>query len=251
MKKIFLTLACLTALAVGAVAAWNATRSYPESAVRLPIADYLPTGEAEGWTYEDLPLGHTESLDARAHELLNLTDYVYRRYTRGSEKFEIYVAYWAPGKTPARQVSWHTPDTCWVGAGWTITERDDAFLWEIGSREEGGGNGIQEMENSHLASSQFSVPGTSLSSKPRLPPAAAYAALSHLPVPDLRALPGRWRIFEKGGSELPVVFWHLLEGEAYRSGHQSVGKRLKRFVFGPFQNRLTTRQEQWLIRLSE
>lgn len=79
-------------------------------------------GEAFGWTSEDLPLGNTEALDEATHRMLNLTDFVYRRYTRGTDSFEVYIGYWAPGTMPARDMNSHTPDTCWVNAGWTTTE---------------------------------------------------------------------------------------------------------------------------------
>ncbi len=73
--------------------------------------------EVEGWTVSDEPLGATEAATESALSLLNLDDFVYRRYQRGSSYFTVYVAYWVPGKMPTRLVAIHTPDRCWTENG--------------------------------------------------------------------------------------------------------------------------------------
>lgn len=196
---------------VSGLFAWSSTRSYPEPTLRQPLAELLPTGAEEGWSHEDLPLGATESQDAKAHEILGLTDFVYRRYTRGGKSFEIYVAYWAPGKMPPRLMNSHTPDTCWVNAGWTNVQSERRSL---------------DTES----------------------PAAII--LDTLPIPDLTNVPGRWRIFEKGEARLPVIFWHIVSGEPYQYGHQSLGQRFKQLVLDPFTRGEELFGEQWLVRVS-
>jgi Protein of unknown function (DUF3485) len=71
-----------------------------------------------GWTAQDVPLGANEFLSGVAEKMLNYDEFVFREYTRGGEKFGVYVAYWGAGKMPARLVASHTPDRCWTENGW-------------------------------------------------------------------------------------------------------------------------------------
>jgi len=73
--------------------------------------------DVEGWTVSDEPLGVTEAATESALNLLNLDDFVYRRYQRGTNYFTIYVAHWVAGKMPTRLVAIHTPDRCWTENG--------------------------------------------------------------------------------------------------------------------------------------
>lgn len=231
VKRAFLTLSCLTLLLVGALFAWNATREFPESTVQLPIAQYLPGGisdgpgrhpvrrssESEGgWTYEDLPLGATESLDAQAHEILNLTDFVYRRYIRGGKSFEIYIAYWAPGTMPARLVKNHTPDTCWTQVGWQIRKKDENYEAHYdGSFPRGTSSiGIEDKGNS------------------------------------VTGVTGRYRIFNKQGNDVYVLFWHILDGEPYSPNAKPLLDRIIDRIKEPFDHRFNIRKMQYLIRVS-
>ena len=54
----------------------------------------------------------------KVNEMLNFDDGVFAEYTRGPERLSVYIAYWKPGKISRRLVTGHTPDTCWVSAGW-------------------------------------------------------------------------------------------------------------------------------------
>ncbi len=192
---------------VSALFAWHATRTHPEPSLRQPLAELLPTGEEWGWTYEDLPLGATESLQQRSESVLKMTDYVYRRYSNGVNEFEIYLAYWEPGAQTVREVSVHVPDTCWRSAGWEITERNDNFL---------------------ISDDLYGSVDQEASSIPE----------------------GRWRIFQKRGYEIEVVFWHVLNGAVYRVGADSFWVRGKHFLFAPFEPESREGGEQWLVRLS-
>ncbi|MGF1530001.1 MAG: exosortase-associated EpsI family protein [Puniceicoccaceae bacterium] len=75
-----------------------------------------------GWSVEDVPLGPTENVANRSLQVLQFDDFVYRRFSRGQDFFEIYAAYWGPSKMPMQKVASHTPDRCWTEAGWKVTD---------------------------------------------------------------------------------------------------------------------------------
>jgi hypothetical protein len=207
MKRTFLALGLLAALLSAAVLLWSTTKPRPEPSVTQPLKEILPTGESYGWQHEDLPLGPTEALVEASERILNMSDFVYRRYRRGPEVFEVYIGYWEPGRMPARKMNEHTPDTCWRGAGWQWADREDDFVLTL-------------------------PPSSSLPES---------ASTSHR---------GRWRWFEKSGQRINVVYWHLLDGEPYQYGHQSLGQRFSQLVLDPFRYGFDLRREQFLIRIS-
>tara|TARA_B110000037_G_scaffold223105_1_gene302187 strand:+ start:962 stop:1654 length:693 start_codon:yes stop_codon:yes gene_type:complete len=128
MKKTFIALGLLTLCLGLGLAVFDASREVPTPTLTQPLSEILPTGAEFGWTSEDLPLGATEALEEQSQRMLNLTDFVYRRYTRGRESFDVYIGYWAPGTMPARDMNSHTPDTCWANAGWIPTERQNGRI---------------------------------------------------------------------------------------------------------------------------
>lgn len=83
------------------------------------LAKWLPEPLA-GWTYEDVSIASTPEVAEAVDELLNFSDGVYRVYRSEStgKEIKVYVAYWVPGKMDPRLVGVHSPDVCWVGAGW-------------------------------------------------------------------------------------------------------------------------------------
>lgn len=101
---------------------------------KLPLADYLPTGMA-GWHGNDLPLAETEALAGSVKSILNYDDTVYRIYRKGGAEFSVYIAYWSPGKMPAREVAFHIPDKCWTAAGMKRTAADYAYQRTFDGRE--------------------------------------------------------------------------------------------------------------------
>lgn len=197
MKKTFLTAAALVMVAICSLFAWSSTRSYPEPTLKQPLAELLPTGEEQGWAHEDLPLGNTESLDAKAHEILNLTDFVYRRYSRSGRSFEVYVGYWAPGALSVREASVHVPDKCWVLGGWSRDEYDTNYY-----------------------------------------------------VPGLGTKPCQFRWYSKHGTKINVIYWHIVGGKLENPLGMTALDRGIQFVNKPFEYRLNTRREQFLIRVS-
>jgi hypothetical protein len=88
----------------------------PQPTNRPRIAEVVPH-LAEGWVVTEESLGLTEAVNASTLKILNLDDYVYRRFQRGSVSFTVYAAYWAPGRMPTRLVASHTPDRCWTENG--------------------------------------------------------------------------------------------------------------------------------------
>jgi hypothetical protein len=66
-------------------------------------------------------LGANEFQSGEVEKVLNYDDVFYREYRRGEVRFDVYVAYWAPGKMPTRMVASHTPDRCWTENGWLCT----------------------------------------------------------------------------------------------------------------------------------
>jgi hypothetical protein len=77
----------------------------------------LPTSVAE-WHAEEKPIAETEEMQKAVGRILNYDEGVFITYTWGTRQVSVYLAYWSPGKMNYREVASHTPDVCWVGAGW-------------------------------------------------------------------------------------------------------------------------------------
>ena len=105
----------------------------PEPGRGEHVGAFVPDS-ARGWEVVNKELGDTESMRARAESILNLDDFVYRNYSRPGEEefFEVYVAYWAPGKASILEVSSHTPDRCWTENGWEQLEQKHKVENRIG-----------------------------------------------------------------------------------------------------------------------
>jgi hypothetical protein len=114
-RLILATAAALLAVAVGLQLAYS-LREVPQPVTRERIAAVLPK-TLEGWSVVDEPLGQTEAVSEAALKILNLDDYVYRRFSKDGQSFTVYAAYWAPGRMPTRLVASHTPDRCWTENG--------------------------------------------------------------------------------------------------------------------------------------
>ncbi len=85
------------------------------------VADFLAVErEVPGWSHQDIPIADTPEMQKRVFELLNFDDGEFAVYSDGRRAVSMYVAYWRPGKMTPRLVAGHTPDVCWVGAGWKI-----------------------------------------------------------------------------------------------------------------------------------
>lgn len=94
----------------------NLVRQPPASRHRC-LAQAIPA-VLPGWNSLEVPLGSSEFLTTEAENVLNFDEVVNREFSRNGQSFELYVAYWGPGKMPPRLVASHTPDRCWTGNGW-------------------------------------------------------------------------------------------------------------------------------------
>lgn len=121
-------------LAAVAFQSLDLIRETVQPVARTRLADVLPRGLEAGWTVVDEPLGATEAANASALKTLNLDDYVFRRYQRGSDSFTVYAAYWAPGRMPTRLVASHTPDRCWTESGMRCVDMRFQERYNIGAR---------------------------------------------------------------------------------------------------------------------
>ena len=121
-------------LLVAAVALQFGFRSGVAARARPPhLQENIPM-TLEGWTVHDEPLGPSEAVAASAVKTLNLDEYVYRAYTKGSTRFAIYAAYWAPGRMPTRLVASHTPDRCWTENGMRCLDMKFKLPVTVGDR---------------------------------------------------------------------------------------------------------------------
>lgn len=85
------------------------------------LNDFIPA-EVPGWESRDLPLGPNEFASDRAERILRFDEFLYREFTRGDIEFAVYIAYWAKGRMPIRDVNTHNPDRCWTENGWACTD---------------------------------------------------------------------------------------------------------------------------------
>jgi hypothetical protein len=117
LKNAFLLIAaCLLLVAIALVIYGSTTIPAPRFTGR--VADLLPPAPS-GWALKEKPIADSEELKQAVGELLNYDDGVFVDYTNAvGDRLSVYIAYWTPGKMSHRLVAGHTPDVCWVGAGW-------------------------------------------------------------------------------------------------------------------------------------
>jgi len=87
-----------------------------------------------GWHVETLDVAESEEMRSRVERILRYDDVVFRSYRRGGIEVQIYSAYWRPGSVPYGQGGVHTPDTCWVNAGWAMDSKVNAREFQCGGR---------------------------------------------------------------------------------------------------------------------
>ncbi len=118
--RILLSGTALLLLAAVALVIYGNTRPL-ERTFHGKLSNLLPEAPS-GWTRTLRPIADTPEMQKAIGEILNYDDGVFADYTRGSNRLSVYIAYWTPGKMQHRQVASHTPDVCWVNAGWTCKE---------------------------------------------------------------------------------------------------------------------------------
>ena len=223
-KTVLLMVAALALLltAIGLII-YGQTRPL-EQTFHGKLADLLPPAPA-GWTRTERPIADTPEMKQKVNETLNFDDGVFYDYTNGNLRLSVYIAYWAPGKMSSRLVAGHTPDVCWVGAGWECTERGEVTPPPSAIRD------------------PLSVGGTPSSRDGLQSTARGRAGY----IPQLP--PAESRTFAANGTTEYVWFWHLVGGESQSYG---TGKQPPWYAFitDMMQAGFSQRGEQFFIRLS-
>lgn len=109
------------------------------SAIVLQTRSYAP-GETSGTSRlpmlsasigvgsRPLALGNTEAASGAVEKVLQFDDVFFREFRGRRGTFDVYAAYWKPGKLAAQLVASHTPDRCWTEAGWQCVGQDYSLL---------------------------------------------------------------------------------------------------------------------------
>mgnify|MGYP002622645320 CR=1 FL=1 len=121
MRKAFVFLSLIVALFLGIALAYQIFLWEPEQRKTVALTEAIPA-EMPGWKVQDVPLADSEEMEARVEGILNFSEALFRTYTKPGTELAVYVAYWEPRKMPVRLVQAHTPDICWVRAGWEVED---------------------------------------------------------------------------------------------------------------------------------
>lgn len=221
-----LSLSTLLVVAIGLVI-YGQTREL-EPTFHGKMAELLPPAPL-GWSRTEQPIADTPEMRQKVDELLSFDDGVFYIYTSGSLRLSVYVAYWQPGKMSSRLVAGHTPDVCWVGAGWKCTKRGEAIPV--------------------VSSAAHETPASvtlSLRSRAR-PEVAPSPPLGSVPGPQFP--PAEARTFVANDTTEYVWFWHLVDGvpQSYGTGTQPPWHAT---ITDMVQRGFDQRSEQFFIRLS-
>jgi len=126
IAAVFCAVAALAAIAL--VSFPRSKGAYRVSDVRKEkLATFIPM-KIGGMSGVDKPLGQTEEVIRASESILHVSDFLNREYTLGDGKtFTLYISYWEPFKEDVIKASTHTPDRCWVKAGWKNDESKKLF----------------------------------------------------------------------------------------------------------------------------
>jgi len=220
-RSLLLATSLLLASAIGLVI-YGSTRPQ-ERTFHGRLVDILPEAPP-GWTRTLRPIADTPEMKKAVGEVLNFDDAIFADYTLGVNRLSVYVAYWTPGKMQHRQVASHTPDICWVGAGWTCTERG---VWPSEPNQQSDGPTVLAQRTDGDRTANLPSPRSSL--------------------PALR-LPAESRTFTSRGSTEHVWFWHIVGGRPISYGPQTPPWYAS--IVDMLTKGLDQREEQFFIRLS-
>ena len=99
-------------------------RSPNISGGQCKLADLLPTiQETQGWRLIQEEIGESPEMRRTIAELLNSDDAMALTFHKGA--ILIYLVHWRLGKLTHQLLASHTPDACWVRAGWCCVERSE------------------------------------------------------------------------------------------------------------------------------
>ena len=106
-------------LAIAALLVLEGIPWVPERAFQRKLADLLPTAaDVPGWQVTKRSVAETREMRQAVSELLNYEEGFLIDFTSGDRRISLYAAYWPPGRMSHRVIAGHTPDVCWVEAGW-------------------------------------------------------------------------------------------------------------------------------------
>lgn len=113
-------------LATGGAWAW-----YHVAPKQFPVSyEFHPTNDIPGWTFT------AEAISREATELLATTNLFNGQFSsRSGRKVTAFVGTWDAGNPKQLAVVSHSPDVCWVGAGWkpVAVNHPDKVLIEFGN----------------------------------------------------------------------------------------------------------------------
>jgi hypothetical protein len=78
----------------------------------------LQSFQYPGWTRSNVPLGDTPEMKEIVLDVLGYDEATSWELQSNGKTLQVYAAYWAGGKRSAKEVGTHTPDVCWINAGW-------------------------------------------------------------------------------------------------------------------------------------
>jgi hypothetical protein len=133
MRKAFIIIGAI--LFAGLVALVVAVEFFSSTPRRFTgkLEDVLP-GSIAGWQRTEMPLSTSSAELANVRGILNFTQAVQVLYTKGNQQILVFIAYWEPGKVSVADAGTHNPDSCWVNAGCTRTERLYGVESSVGGR---------------------------------------------------------------------------------------------------------------------
>jgi hypothetical protein len=182
---------------------------------------FPPVGQLSEWTVRDLPVAESAEMQRAVGELLNFDQAAYARYHRGPVEVSLYVAYWSPGRMSHRLIAVHTPDVCWVSAGW---ERVEGYQTQLMTR------GVQFGDQ-------------------RLYKGATLDSAKALDLLAVDRLPWEYREFRLADRTEYVVFLHLVGGRALGYGVEG-GAPWYSVIGDLFERGFRQREEQFFVRIS-
>lgn len=208
------------------------------------VIDLVPKQEElpPGWTVEYKPIADTPEMKKAVAELLNYDDAVYAVYSNGTRHLAVYIAYWTPGKMSHRLVAGHTPDVCWVNAGWKVLEAESGV--SLATSDEPGGR-------SKAQGSELKATSSTFNARDIEPVIAGLIGAQGLRTTanSFSSLPTEARTMELNGQTEHVLFWHVVGGEpvSYQTRRQPPWYA---FFVDVLRRGLDQRQEQFFVRIS-
>ena len=182
---------------------------------------FPPAGELSGWSVRFLPVAESAEMQRAVGEMLNFDQAAYAQYIKGPVEVSLYAAYWSPGRMSQRLIAVHTPDVCWVGAGWERMEGYQTRLVPLG----GQGRPTRVAQESELRPTRVSDLQT------------------------VGSFPWEYRKFKLAERTEHVVFLHLVGGRALGYGLEGVPPWYS-VIVDLKERGLRQREEQFFVRIS-